>query len=126
MRGKTRVIYNGVDPDRVKPTMERSVVRAQMGISGKVLGYLGRLSTEKRLGALVMASTRLPRDWTVCIVGAGNRSKIKHMMSRQPRSRNKFVDARQDVKRASRSIVWCQLRRASDSSSPKHGWRAYR
>lgn len=93
----TSVIYNGVDPERVRPTLDRPTIRAQMGVSGNVLGYLGRLSTEKRLGALVTASARLPKNWSVCIVGAGNRNKIKHLLSRQPRAKIKFVDARTDV-----------------------------
>ncbi len=99
-RGRAEIIYNGVDQQRVVPTRSRSDIRREFGIAdgAKVLGYLGRISTEKRVGAVVRAVARLPRDWVGLIVGDGSaRAKLQRAIKRHGKRRVILSPPRPDV-----------------------------
>ncbi len=67
------VIYNGIDTARLARTRPRDEVRRQLGFGPDdfVLGYLGRLSGEKRPQAIIEAVATLPPEFKALIVGWG-------------------------------------------------------
>ncbi len=67
------VILNGVDTSRLGQTRSREHVRASLGFHPDdfVLGYVGRLSPEKRADRVLRATARLPRNFKALIVGWG-------------------------------------------------------
>lgn len=98
VRQKAIVIYNGVDPARVKPTKSVQAIRSELKIppGKKVLGYLGRLSDEKRVGAIVKAASKLPRDWVTVLVGIGSKG-LRSLGPRHKRRKVIVAGARHDV-----------------------------
>lgn len=69
----TTVIYNGIDTARLARTRPREEVRRALGFDPDdfVLGYLGRLSGEKRPGAVIEAVAGLPPNFKALLVGWG-------------------------------------------------------
>jgi glycosyltransferase involved in cell wall biosynthesis len=69
----TAIIPNGIDPERLKPALDRAAQRKAWGVplDAKVLGYLGRASEEKNPKALAAAVRRLPPEWVGVFVGDG-------------------------------------------------------
>jgi glycosyltransferase involved in cell wall biosynthesis len=69
----TTVIYNGIDAARLARTRPRDEVRRSLGFhpGDFVLGYLGRLSPEKRPGAVIEAVAGLPPHFKALVVGWG-------------------------------------------------------
>lgn len=71
-RGETRVFPNGVDTDVFRPADEstRDARKAELGLSGDVVGYVGRLIPVKGIETLLDAVGDMPTA-TVLIVGDG-------------------------------------------------------
>jgi glycosyltransferase involved in cell wall biosynthesis len=69
-RGSAQTIPNGVDPAIFRP-MDREQCRRELGISGFLVGYIGRLVPEKGLFDLVEAVSRCPADVHAIFVGDG-------------------------------------------------------
>lgn len=67
------VIHNGIDTDRCEPTRPRDEVRAEWGAKPDeiLVGYVGRLSGEKRPLAAVEAVTALGPPYRAVLVGGG-------------------------------------------------------
>jgi glycosyltransferase involved in cell wall biosynthesis len=68
-------ILNGVDSARLGQSRSREEVRASLGFGAEdfVVGYLGRLSPEKRPEALIEAVALLPPRFKALLVGYGAR-----------------------------------------------------
>jgi glycosyltransferase involved in cell wall biosynthesis len=77
LRGRVRVIHNGINPDRVAPRRSREEQRRAWGIgpADLVAGYLGRIEEDKGVGRLVDAVARLPEPWTAVLVGVNPNSR---------------------------------------------------
>jgi len=67
------VIENAVDESRLVVSRSRAEMHSLWGVppSAKVAGYLGRLSDEKDVWAMIRAAEALPDPWHVVIVGEG-------------------------------------------------------
>ena len=67
------VILNGVDTARLSRTRSRQQVRASLGFQPDdfVLGYVGRLSPEKRADRVIRATAQLPPNFKALLVGWG-------------------------------------------------------
>ncbi|MCH5375254.1 MAG: glycosyltransferase family 4 protein, partial [Planctomycetes bacterium] len=67
------VILNGIDTARLGQTRSRQQVRASLGFQPDdfVLGYVGRLSPEKRAERVIRATAQLPPNFKALIVGWG-------------------------------------------------------
>lgn len=67
------VIPLGVDIERCQSSLTREQARERLGlpIGGKVMGYVGRLSPEKRIREIVAAVDHLPDEWRLLVVGDG-------------------------------------------------------
>ena len=72
-RHKVKIIYNGVDEERVKQTISREAIRSRLGLAPTdfVIGYTGRVVLEKNLVCLANAVKTLPPQFKLCLVGAG-------------------------------------------------------
>ena len=68
--GPVDVIGNAVDADFFRP-LDRAACKAALGISGFVVGYVGRLIEAKGLMDMVAAMPNLPADVTMVFVGSG-------------------------------------------------------
>jgi glycosyltransferase involved in cell wall biosynthesis len=70
---KTSIIANAFDPARLAPTRSRAEVRASWGIGPDefVVGFLGRLSTEKNPQAMVDLAREAATKATIVVVGSG-------------------------------------------------------
>lgn len=68
--GPMRVVPNAVDTALFRP-LERQRCRQELGFSGFVVGYVGRLVEEKGLFDLVAALEHLPDDVRLVFVGTG-------------------------------------------------------
>ena len=68
--GPVEVIGNAVDPDLFRP-LDRAQCKQALGVSGFVLGYVGRLIQSKGLLDILDALPHLPRDITFVLVGSG-------------------------------------------------------
>jgi len=57
VRERTKILWNGVDPSRVKVTLPRDAMRSTWGLRDDdiAIGYVGRLSDEKRPMAIAHA-----------------------------------------------------------------------
>jgi glycosyltransferase involved in cell wall biosynthesis len=70
-----RVLTLGVDTETFKPlgTDDRTAVMRELGLSGAVIGYLGRLASEKGLDVLMRALELLPSttQWSLLLLGSG-------------------------------------------------------
>ena len=69
--GEVSVIDNAVNMDRVRPTLSCRSFRARhkLETTGKVVGYLGRLSPEKGYHAFCRAARHLPESWIMAVAG---------------------------------------------------------
>jgi glycosyltransferase involved in cell wall biosynthesis len=66
------LIANGVDLSRWNSPISREQARASLNLPpGRVAGYVGRLSEEKCIDALIDSLAELPRDVRALIVGDG-------------------------------------------------------
>ena len=68
-----KVIPNGIDLERCRSSLTRQEARQWLGIDwdGPIVGYVGRLSPEKRIREIVSAVEYLPSDWRLLVVGDG-------------------------------------------------------
>ncbi len=73
LRAGARVIWNAVDPDRLRAVRDRAAVRTSWGVpeGSSVAGYLGRLAPEKDPAAMLRLAAALPEGWHVVLVGEG-------------------------------------------------------
>ena len=69
-RGPAAVVPNAVDTELFRP-LERSVCRQKLGLSGFVVGYVGRIVEEKGLADMVDALPRCPEDVNLLLIGNG-------------------------------------------------------
>ena len=69
-RGPAAVAPNGVDIELFAP-QEREAARRELGFSGFVCGYVGRLVEQKGLAEMVDALAHCPPDVTLVFVGSG-------------------------------------------------------
>jgi glycosyltransferase involved in cell wall biosynthesis len=80
-RRPVRYVPLGVDPERYRPPgSERAAERERRGLSGFVIGYVGRLLAMKGLSVLLDALPAVPGDWTLLVVGSGPE---EHALRRQ-------------------------------------------
>lgn len=73
-RGRsTTVIYNGVDVGRLVSHRPRSEARARLGYARGdfVVGFFGRMASEKRVGQIIDAVAMLPERFKLLMVGWG-------------------------------------------------------
>ena len=116
-RRRAVVIPNGVEPERVKVTVPRAETRRRWGVSetAKLIGYLGRFSSEKDCGALVRAVATLPDGWCGAFIGraSGNEEvELREAVARECPGRMVFPGVTDDVGSALRALDWLLL--ASD------------
>ncbi|MCK5107180.1 MAG: glycosyltransferase family 4 protein [Nanoarchaeota archaeon] len=74
IKTKKVVVHMGIDADYFKPTFEKAVAKAQIGVRDNiVIGYSGRIAHEKDLLTLYRAFTRLHHKYNIklLIVGGG-------------------------------------------------------
>lgn len=69
-RGPAGVVPNAVDADLFRP-LERGACREALGLSGYVVGYVGRIVEEKGLTDLVDALSHCPEDVSLLLLGGG-------------------------------------------------------
>lgn len=64
-RDRTRIMWNGIELDRIAPSRPRDVVRASWGCGPHdvLIGYVGRLAVSKRPEAVASAAAELQRRW---------------------------------------------------------------
>lgn len=78
---KKEVARLGVDTKVFVPMEDKAKAKQKLGIdaSYKVVGYVGRISKEKNVGALLEAVKRLQEEHkiTLLVVGSGTRSEMK-------------------------------------------------
>ena len=92
----TSVILNGIDSARLGQTRSRDDARASLGFAPGdfVLGYVGRLSPEKRPELVIRAAARLPRHFKTLLVGWGpQRNELIDMANAMIPGRFAFVMA---------------------------------
>lgn len=67
------ILPNGIDLERCRSSLARSEARQWLGIEGDgpIVGYVGRLSPEKRIREIVASADHLPDGWRVLVVGDG-------------------------------------------------------
>ena len=67
------IIENGVDIYRCQSSLSRAASRERLGlpITGRIVGYVGRFSAEKRIQQIAAAINWLPEDWSILFVGEG-------------------------------------------------------
>src|SRR5690606_25406758 len=66
-----KIIYNGVDLQRLRPTKTRREIRRdwQAADDTKFVGYVGRFAAEKNPLAVVQAVASLPLNYRAVLVG---------------------------------------------------------
>lgn len=67
------VIPNGIDLERCASSLTQAQARRKLGLTpeGRIAGYVGRISEEKRIAEIAAAAAYLLDDWRVLIVGEG-------------------------------------------------------
>jgi glycosyltransferase involved in cell wall biosynthesis len=72
-RDGVEIIPNGIDLERCQSSLTQREARRRLGLppDGKVVGYVGRLSPEKRIAEIAASAAHLPSGWRVLIVGDG-------------------------------------------------------
>jgi glycosyltransferase involved in cell wall biosynthesis len=77
-RASVKVIANGVDMDRCRSSLTMREARERLGVppGGKVAGYVGRFSSEKRIRSIAASVEHLPPDWSIVMVGRGQDAPI--------------------------------------------------
>ncbi|QDT40368.1 Putative teichuronic acid biosynthesis glycosyltransferase TuaC [Gimesia alba] len=73
LQDHVKVIYNGVDFERCKPTVTRSEIRRRWGVSPETitLGYVGRFAPGKNIFAAAEAVSLLGESYHAIYVGEG-------------------------------------------------------
>jgi len=73
LKRKMRVIHNGADIERTTPIRGRTATRKAWGLRDEqiAVGYVGRLSPEKRPQAVAEAVAHLPENYVAVLVGGG-------------------------------------------------------
>lgn len=68
---KSTVIHGPVDRERLKPQLSADEVRKKHGLKPehKVLLYLGRVTSDKRVEVAAKVIDRLPEEWRLLVVG---------------------------------------------------------
>ena len=70
-QGPAQVVPNAVDAELFRP-LSKEESRGKLGLSGFVVGYVGRLVEEKGLDDLIDALSYLPEEVQVVLVGEGS------------------------------------------------------
>lgn len=73
-----KIIYNGICPDRCRPTRNRAEVRREWGIESEeviAVGYVGRFDPEKNATAPALGVGQLPARYRAILVGQGSNSR---------------------------------------------------
>lgn len=67
------ILPNGIDLERCQSSLTRQEARQWLGIEGDepIVGYVGRLSPEKRIREIVASAEHMPDGWRVLLVGDG-------------------------------------------------------
>ena len=94
IRDQVEVIENGVEVDRCLPVYGRQWQREQWGLEEDqiAIGYVGRLSNEKRPLALAEAIKELPSQYVGIYVGSGqHEAELRQQAYELVRDRVKFV-----------------------------------
>ncbi len=66
------VITLAADEKRFRPDpVEGNVVRRELGLTGPIIGYIGRLTAAKGLDVLMEALEKLPGQWNLLALGSG-------------------------------------------------------
>lgn len=91
------VVPHGVEISRFTPGTDDDQRRA-LGLTGTVIGYVGRLVEEKGIGDLIEAARRLAADpslpeWTLLVVGAGPSGEDVHHAAHGMNGRIKLLPA---------------------------------
>ena len=100
---KRVAICNGIDPARVRPNRAKTDVRHELGVSESqcMLLTLGRLARQKGLDILLDAISRLPADFPVCAVIAGDGPERKSLIDTATKlaveARVRFLGFRTDL-----------------------------
>ena len=97
---QSTVIYNGVDVQHLVRSRSRQTVRESLGFEASdfVLGYVGRLSSEKRVATMIEAIADLPQRFKILIVGWGPlRQQLMDLANRIAPSRCVFVDGDKEI-----------------------------
>lgn len=83
-RGDTRVIPLGVDHERFTPATDQGAAKGALGLGGAVVGYAGRLDSEKGVQDLLDAFALLDRpDATLLLAGGGaHRPRLEERAAR--------------------------------------------
>ena len=84
IRNRVRVIYPGVQPQRIERSLSRERQRKDWGLSADdlVVGYLGRIAPDKGVEQLLEAVVRLDRRWKAVFVGRnGNFADFERQFS---------------------------------------------
>ncbi len=83
---RVTVIYNGIDTSRCVPKRSRTEVRAAWGLSDDeiAVGYVGRLSFEKRPIACVEAVAHLGKPYRAVLVGVGGMEWVQEARKLAP------------------------------------------
>jgi glycosyltransferase involved in cell wall biosynthesis len=90
---KVTVIHNGIDTERFKvPEGTRERVRAELGLDGVVIGYIGRVAHHKNVGDLAKAVVALhDKDVSLLVVGDGDDIWRVRSLASPLKDRAKFV-----------------------------------
>lgn len=90
-RDQARVIANAVEPRRLAASRHRPITWC-LPRGAKVAGFLGRLSAEKNVAAMVELARRLPEPWHVVVVGWGtDREMLDRALADEPGMRLRVV-----------------------------------
>lgn len=71
------VVHNGADVERTTPVHGRAAMRAKWGLTDDqiAVGYVGRMSPEKRPHAVAEAVASLPSQFVAILIGGGRQEK---------------------------------------------------
>lgn len=113
-RGRAVVIPNGVEPGRVRARRRRAEVRREWNVpqGARLIGYLGRFSSEKDCDALVRAVAALPEGWRGAFIGraTGDEEQVlREAVERVCPGRIVFPGVTQDVGSALGALDWLFL-----------------
>ncbi len=74
-KSKVKIVYGGVDTERYRPSIRGGEVREKLKLKGKVIIFVGRLVSRKRLDDLLIAfrlvKKRLRGEASLIIIGEG-------------------------------------------------------
>lgn len=85
-------VFHGVDEDEFRP-MDASALRGELGLTGPVVGYVGRLTYKKGVDVLVRAVAGLPDPPELVIIGDGEEKQNLERLARESGigSRTRFI-----------------------------------